>query len=187
MSLENLHVRNGNDQLAPPFTDEQKLVLDFVLEVPRKNEYVVRLRLTNLIRVKHRDVRAGKKPAVLVGVAVDGVVDKVASQAAVIEKRVSLARRAVAGDRLSSFLRIDEKGEGVSLASLDLFVKRTIGFQPPETSLGQILGDGRDYLSSAWWISVWPGVVIFTLTLCMSILGDLLRDRLDPMLKRGND
>jgi peptide/nickel transport system permease protein len=62
-----------------------------------------------------------------------------------------------------------------------------VGIQPPETSLGQILGDGRDYLSSAWWISVWPGAVIFTLTLCMSILGDLLRDRLDPMLKRGND
>lgn len=58
-----------------------------------------------------------------------------------------------------------------------------LGIQPPNTSLGQILGDGRDYLSTAWWISVWPGVLIFVITLSMSILGDALRDRLDPMLK----
>lgn len=58
-----------------------------------------------------------------------------------------------------------------------------LGIQPPQTSLGQILGDGRDYLSTAWWISVWPGILIFVITLSMSILGDALRDRLDPMLK----
>lgn len=58
-----------------------------------------------------------------------------------------------------------------------------LGIQPPNTSLGQILGDGRDYLSTAWWISVWPGLLIFIITLSMSILGDALRDRLDPMLK----
>jgi peptide/nickel transport system permease protein len=59
-----------------------------------------------------------------------------------------------------------------------------LGIQPPNTSLGQILGDGRDYLSTAWWISVWPGLLIFLITLSMSILGDALRDRLDPMLKQ---
>ncbi len=58
-----------------------------------------------------------------------------------------------------------------------------LGIQPPLTSLGQILGDGRDYLSTAWWISVWPGTLIFVITLSMSILGDALRDRLDPMLR----
>lgn len=58
-----------------------------------------------------------------------------------------------------------------------------LGIQPPLTSLGQILGDGRDYLSTAWWISVWPGALIFIITLSMSVLGDALRDRLDPMLK----
>lgn len=58
-----------------------------------------------------------------------------------------------------------------------------LGIQAPQTSLGQILGDGRDYLSTAWWISVWPGLVIFFVTLSMSIVGDALRDRLDPMLR----
>ncbi len=58
-----------------------------------------------------------------------------------------------------------------------------LGIQAPQTSLGQILGDGRDYLSTAWWISVVPGTVIFLVTLSMSIVGDWLRDRLDPMLQ----
>lgn len=61
-----------------------------------------------------------------------------------------------------------------------------LGIQAPQTSLGQILGDGRDYLSTAWWISVVPGTVIFLVTLSMSIVGDWLRDRLDPMLQGRN-
>lgn len=58
-----------------------------------------------------------------------------------------------------------------------------IGIQPPMTSLGNMLGFGRDYLTSAWWIAVLPGVTIFLATLAMSILGDWVRDRLDPTLK----
>jgi peptide/nickel transport system permease protein len=59
-----------------------------------------------------------------------------------------------------------------------------LGVQPPLTSLGLMLGAGRDYLITAWWIAVWPGVMIFLTTLSVSILGDWLRDRLDPTLRR---
>jgi peptide/nickel transport system permease protein len=59
-----------------------------------------------------------------------------------------------------------------------------LGVQPPLTSLGLMLGAGRDYLITAWWIAVAPGVMIFLTTLSVSILGDWLRDRLDPTLKR---
>ncbi|AEM42512.1 ABC transporter permease [Ketogulonicigenium vulgare] len=58
-----------------------------------------------------------------------------------------------------------------------------MGIQPPNTSLGQILGEGRDYLATAWWIAVWPGLIIFLVTLSISVLGDALRDRLDPALR----
>lgn len=57
-----------------------------------------------------------------------------------------------------------------------------LGVQPPLTSLGQILGVGRDYLILAPWIAVAPGMVIFFLTLSIAIVGDWLRDRLDPTL-----
>ncbi len=58
-----------------------------------------------------------------------------------------------------------------------------IGIQPPMTSLGNMLGFGRDYLTTAWWITVFPGITIFLATLSMSILGDWVRDKLDPTLK----
>jgi peptide/nickel transport system permease protein len=59
-----------------------------------------------------------------------------------------------------------------------------LGIQPPLTSLGQMLGAGRANLVSAWWIAVFPGLAIFLMTLSVSLLGDWLRDRLDPTLQR---
>ena len=46
-----------------------------------------------------------------------------------------------------------------------------------------MVGFGRDYLLTAWWIAVFPTLAIFLATLAMSILGDWVRDRLDPTLK----
>ncbi|MCP5156686.1 MAG: ABC transporter permease [Ectothiorhodospiraceae bacterium] len=60
-----------------------------------------------------------------------------------------------------------------------------LGIQPPLTSLGQMLGEGRDFLLTAWWLAVLPGSVIFATTLSMSILGDWLRARLDPTQRPG--
>jgi peptide/nickel transport system permease protein len=58
-----------------------------------------------------------------------------------------------------------------------------LGIQPPMTSLGQMLGAGRAHLLSAWWIAVLPGTMIFLTTLSICIVGDWLRDRLDPTLR----
>ena len=55
-----------------------------------------------------------------------------------------------------------------------------VGVQPPMSSLGTMLGFGRDYLTSAWWIAVIPGVVIVLATLSMSILGDYVQQNPDP-------
>jgi peptide/nickel transport system permease protein len=60
-----------------------------------------------------------------------------------------------------------------------------MGIQPPLTSLGNMVGFGRDYLLTAWWIVVLPSIVIFVTSLAFSLLGDWLRDELDPTLK-GN-
>lgn len=58
-----------------------------------------------------------------------------------------------------------------------------LGIRPPLTSLGQMLGAGRAYLTTAWWIAVIPGLVIFLTTVSISIIGDWLRDRFDPTLR----
>lgn len=55
-----------------------------------------------------------------------------------------------------------------------------LGVQPPMTSLGQMLGEGRDYLLFAPWLSIVPGTTIFLIIASISALGDWLRDVLDP-------
>jgi peptide/nickel transport system permease protein len=58
-----------------------------------------------------------------------------------------------------------------------------LGVQPPLTSLGNMVGYGREYLTRAPWIMLAPSVVIILTTLSISLVGDWLRDRLDPTLK----
>jgi len=58
-----------------------------------------------------------------------------------------------------------------------------VGIQPPMTSLGNMVGFGRDYLLTAWWIAIFPAATIFLGTLAISLLGDWLRDKLDPTLR----
>ena len=58
-----------------------------------------------------------------------------------------------------------------------------LGIQPPLTSLGTMVGYGREYLTRAPWILLAPSCVIVLTTLSVSLLGDWLRDRLDPTLR----
>ena len=59
-----------------------------------------------------------------------------------------------------------------------------LGIQPPHTSLGLLLGEGRDYMISAPWVAAIPGALIVVLTMLISLIGDWLRDVLDPNLER---
>lgn len=55
-----------------------------------------------------------------------------------------------------------------------------LGVQPPQPSLGGMLSEGREYLATAWWLGVFPGLAIMLLVLGINLLGDGLRDALDP-------
>ena len=58
-----------------------------------------------------------------------------------------------------------------------------LGVPPPQPSWGSMINGGRDYLLSSWWISVLPGVALMTTVLTVSLVGDWLRDVLDPTLR----
>ncbi|MGJ5179146.1 ABC transporter permease [Bradyrhizobium oligotrophicum] len=58
-----------------------------------------------------------------------------------------------------------------------------LGVQPPMTSLGNMVGYGREYLTRAPWIMLAPAATIVVTTLAVSVIGDWLRDRLDPTLQ----
>jgi len=60
-----------------------------------------------------------------------------------------------------------------------------LGVQPPAPSWGRMLADGRDFLATAWWISTFPGLAIMALVLGVNLVGDWLRDMLDPRIRYG--
>ena len=55
-----------------------------------------------------------------------------------------------------------------------------LGTQPPNPSWGLMLAEGRGYIELAWWLAFFPGMAIFLTVLCFNLLGDGLRDALDP-------
>lgn len=57
-----------------------------------------------------------------------------------------------------------------------------LGVQPPMTSLGNMVGYGRAYISSAPWILLFPSLIIVLTTLAISVAGDWMRDRFDPTI-----
>jgi peptide/nickel transport system permease protein len=58
------------------------------------------------------------------------------------------------------------------------------GIPPPAPAWGQMVASGRDYLTSAWWVSILPGIAILLTVLSFNLFGDWLRDTLDPKLRQ---
>lgn len=55
-----------------------------------------------------------------------------------------------------------------------------LGVRPPTASWGSMLSDGQQYVATAWWLVTFPGLALFGLVLAVNLLGDTVRDRLDP-------
>ena len=58
-----------------------------------------------------------------------------------------------------------------------------LGVQPPTPAWGNMLGEGRVYMLNSWWIAAFPGLAIFITTLVINLMGNGLRDWLDPHMK----
>jgi peptide/nickel transport system permease protein len=60
-----------------------------------------------------------------------------------------------------------------------------VGIPPPTPSWGVMVADGRGLIERAWWVSILPGIAILVTVLSLNILGDWVRDRLDPKLRQA--
>jgi peptide/nickel transport system permease protein len=60
-----------------------------------------------------------------------------------------------------------------------------LGIPPPAPSWGAMLDEGRNYITTGWWLALFPGIAILLLVLGINLVGDWLRDALDPRLERG--
>ncbi len=97
--------------------------------------------------------------------------------------RFRIARRHLLPNMLSSIVVIAtlQLGGAVGVESALSFLG--LGVQAPNTSWGLMIADGRGYLDTAWWVATFPGVAIALTVLGANLLGDWLRDALDPMLR----
>lgn len=62
-----------------------------------------------------------------------------------------------------------------------------LGIQPPRASWGNMIAEGQNLLSSAWWIATFPGIAICVAVVSLHLVGDGLRDRFDPRLRTSVD
>ena len=60
-----------------------------------------------------------------------------------------------------------------------------LGIPAPEPSWGAMLDEGRNYITTGWWLALFPGLAILLLVLGINLVGDWLRDLLDPRMERG--
>jgi peptide/nickel transport system permease protein len=60
-----------------------------------------------------------------------------------------------------------------------------LGIPAPAPSWGSMLDEGRNYITTGWWLALFPGLAILLLVLGINLVGDWLRDVLDPRLERG--
>jgi len=61
-----------------------------------------------------------------------------------------------------------------------------VGAQPPTPEWGVMVADAREYLPDAWWFATFPGLAIFMVVMAFNMLGDGLRDIIDPKLRRSS-
>ncbi len=76
-----------------------------------------------------------------------------------------------------------EVARSILLESLLSFLG--LGIQPPTPSWGTMLAEGRDYMLMQWWLAAIPGAAIFVSALGINLLGDALRDIMDPRLRKS--
>lgn len=58
-----------------------------------------------------------------------------------------------------------------------------LGIQPPTPDWGEMLNNGRNDISTAWWLTTFPGLAIMVIVLAINLFGDGLRDALDPRMR----
>jgi peptide/nickel transport system permease protein len=111
---------------------------------------------------------------------------------------VDAARSLGASDRRIMFAHVAPHALGpvITLATLGLATAILataslsflgLGAQPPTAEWGLMLADGRKYLRVAWWLCVFPGVAVLVTVMAINLLGDGLRDALDPHLGTRDD
>jgi peptide/nickel transport system permease protein len=92
--------------------------------------------------------------------------------------------RYVAPGLLNTFIVLATLQLGTTILAASTLSFLGIGVQPPNAAWGLMLADGRQYVTYAWWLAVFPGVAIMLTVLSVNTIGDWLRVRFDPKMRQ---
>jgi peptide/nickel transport system permease protein len=110
--------------------------------------------------------------------------DKVLAARALGASDVRIVFQHVVPDVMPAVLVVATLGLGWAILTAAGLSFLGLGAQPPTPEWGAIMASGRVYMSQAWWLSTFPGLAIMFLVLGVNLLGDGLRDVLDPRIRR---
>lgn len=110
--------------------------------------------------------------------------DKVLAARALGARDIRVLVRHIVPDVIPAIIVVATLGLGWAILTAAALSFLGLGAQPPTPEWGAILAAGRVYISQGWWLSTFPGLAILILVLGVNLLGDGLRDVLDPRLGR---
>lgn len=110
--------------------------------------------------------------------------DKVLAARALGASDVRIVYRHIVPDVIPAVLVVATLGLGWAILTAAGLSFLGLGAQPPTPEWGAIMASGRVYISQAWWLGTFPGLAIMLLVLGVNLLGDGLRDVLDPRLRQ---
>jgi len=98
--------------------------------------------------------------------------------------QLSIIRRHIIPNNISPMLVYATLDVGNAILYSSVLSYLGLGAQPPQAEWGRMVFDGQVYLAQYWWISIMPGLVIFFVALGFNLLGDAMRDTLDPRYRK---
>src|SRR6267143_1658274 len=120
---------NWNDKLSSPLSNIADLIHDFVFKIPWQDQHIIRLCFSDHFRRENRDVRTGEKLALLIRIAINGIVNKIAAYAAIVQQRIAFPRRPVPNDRFPLPFDFNQEFEQLSLCLSYLLSKCSVGVE----------------------------------------------------------
>jgi len=117
-------------------------------------------------------------------VMIEKEMDYVAAAKAMGASKLRIAVKYLGRNFLSAIIPVMPMDIAGAIITESLLSFMSIGIQPPNISLGNIMADGRNYISTSWWITAIPGIVVMIIVLALNLMGDVLQKKFDPKLNK---
>ena len=118
-----------------PAADAGELTHDLVFEVPRQDQHVIGLGFKNPLWRKNRNMGAWQVPAMFVWVAINGIVQKIDADTAIVEQSIALTWRSIAGKRFVAALRLDQEAQQFALSHANPIGESGVSLKPVQAGL----------------------------------------------------